>query len=139
MVQNIDYAPTFLQATGTAIPADIQGVSLLGEIQSSRVPKSQSSRVGELKNRDLYYHYYEYPDEHRVNRHFGIRTKRYSLMRFYGDVNQWELYDLKRDPENMHNLYGKPGTLNLTRKLKKKLLQLQELYDDPIRDSLNAM
>ena len=131
MVQNIDYAPTFLQATGTAIPTDIQGVSLLGEIK--KMAKSK------LKNRDLYYHYYEYPDEHRVNRHFGIRTKRYSLMRFYGDVNQWELYDLKRDPENMHNLYGKPGTLNLTRKLKKKLLQLQELYDDPIRNSLNAM
>ena len=138
MVQNIDYAPTFLQATGTAIPTDIQGVSLLSEIKEkakSREPRAESK----LKNRDLYYHYYEYPDEHRVNRHFGIRTKRYSLMRFYGDVNQWELYDLKRDPENMHNLYGKPGTLNLTRKLKKKLLQLQELYDDPIRHSLNAM
>ena len=136
MVQNIDYAPTFLEATGTAIPVDIQGESLMGEIQKK--VKSQESRVkSQLKNRDLYYHYYEYPDEHRVNRHFGIRTKRYSLMRFYGDVNQWELYDLKRDPENMHNLYGKPGTLNLTRKLKKKLLQLQELYDDPIRHTIN--
>ena len=136
MVQNIDYAPTFLQATGVAIPHDIQGESVLGEIQSSRVQGFKSSRVRKLKKRNLYYHYYEYPDEHRVNRHFGIRTPRYSLMRFYGDVNQWELYDLQRDPENMHNLYGKPGTLNLTRKLKKKLLQLQELYDDPIRHTV---
>ncbi|MBP5629355.1 MAG: sulfatase [Bacteroidaceae bacterium] len=136
MVQNIDYAPTFLQATGTAIPSDIQGESVLGEIQSSRVQGFKGSRVRKLKKRNLYYHYYEYPDEHRVNRHFGIRTPRYSLMRFYGDVNQWELYDLQRDPENMHNLYGKPGTLNLTRKLKKKLLQLQELYDDPIRHTV---
>ena len=135
MVQNIDYAPTFLQATGVAIPQDIQGESVLGEIKKivkSREPRAKSK----LKNRILYYHYYEYPDEHRVNRHFGIRTPRYSLMRFYGDVNQWELYDLKRDPENMHNLYGKPGTLNLTRKLKKKLLQLQEFYDDPIRHTI---
>ncbi len=135
MVQNIDYAPTFLQATGVTIPQDIQGESVLGEIKEmvkSREPRAKSK----LKNRSLYYHYYEYPDEHRVNRHFGIRTPRYSLMRFYGDVNQWELYDLKRDPENMHNLYGKPGTLNLTRKLKKKLLQLQEFYDDPIRHTI---
>ena len=92
--------------------------------------------ISKLKDRSLYYHYYEYPDEHRVNRHFGIRTPRYSLMRFYGDVNQWELYDLQADPENMHNLYGKPGTRKLTKKLKKQLRQLQEQYDDPIRHKI---
>ncbi|MBP5359886.1 MAG: sulfatase [Bacteroidaceae bacterium] len=138
MVQNIDYAPTFLEAAGVAVPSDIQGESMLSEIKKMKASKKGSSRdrmneTTKAKTRALYYHYYEYPDEHRVNRHFGIRTKRYSLMRFYGDVNQWELYDLKRDPQNMHNIYGKLGTLSLTRKLKKQLLQLQELYDDPIR------
>ena len=141
MVQNIDYAPTFLEAAGIAVPADIQGESMLSELKKMKAPNKGSSRdrmneTTKTKTRALYYHYYEYPDEHRVNRHFGIRTKRYSLMRFYGDVNQWELYDLKRDPQNMHNIYGKLGTLQLTKRLKKKLLRLQERYDDPIRHTV---
>ena len=141
MVQNIDYAPTFLEAAGVAVPADIQGESMLSELKKTKAPNKGSSRdrmneTTKTKTRALYYHYYEYPDEHRVNRHFGIRTKRYSLMRFYGDVNQWELYDLKRDPQNMHNIYGKLGTLQLTKRLKKKLLRLQERYDDPIRHTV---
>lgn len=137
MVQNIDYAPTFLEAAGVKVPSDIQGESFLGEVTNTS--KNLLTRSGEevkpskLHRKALYYHYYEYPDEHKVNRHFGIRTPRYSLMRFYGDVNQWELYDLKKDPENMHNLYGKPGTEKLTQKLKKQLQELQIQYDDPIR------
>ena len=58
----------------------------------------------------IYYHYYEYPAEHNVRRHYGIRTDRYKLMHFYGhDVNTWELFDLQNDPHEMHNLYGQPG------------------------------
>ena len=148
MVQNIDYAPTFLEAAGVSVPQDIQGVSMLSELKNGTEDNGQSGATGvsvngqrsmangQLKDRSLYYHYYEYPDEHRVNRHFGIRTPRYSLMRFYGDVNQWELYDLQADPENMHNLYGKPGTRKLIKKLKKQLRQLQEQYDDPIRHKI---
>ncbi|MBR4782944.1 MAG: sulfatase [Bacteroidaceae bacterium] len=141
MVQNIDYAPTFLQATGTPIPSDIQGVSLLCELQAKDQTGLKSCvrhHANQLKKRNLYYHYYEYPDEHRVNRHFGIRTPRYSLMRFYGDVNQWELYDLKHDPQNMHNLYGQPGKQSLIRRLKKKLQELQKKYDDPIRHQITG-
>ena len=146
MVQNIDYAPTFLEAAGVSVPQDIQGISMLSELKNTTnspstiegVAAKQTGAydISKLKDRSLYYHYYEYPDEHRVNRHFGIRTPRYSLMRFYGDVNQWELYDLQADPENMHNLYGKPGTRKLTKKLKKQLRQLQEQYDDPIRHKI---
>ena len=83
--------------------------------------------------KSLYYHYYEYPAEHSVCRHYGIRTKRYSLIHFYNDIDSWELYDLKKDPEQMHNIYGKPGTEKLTKNLKKQLLQLQVQYNDPIR------
>jgi hypothetical protein len=54
-------------------------------------------------------------------------------MHFYNDVNQWELYDIRKDPENMHNLYGRPGMEKITAKLKKQLLNLQLQYDDPIR------
>ena len=141
MVQNIDYAPTFLDLAGVPVPSDMQGQTLAGEIKNMKTRKKGSSRdrmkeENKPAMRSLYYHYYEYPDEHRVNRHFGIRTPRYSLMRFYGDVNQWELYDLKADPQNMHNIYGKPGTQSLTRRLKKQLLRLQEQYDDPIRHTI---
>lgn len=65
-----------------------------------------------------------------------MRTDRYSLIHFYDDVNSWELYDLKNDPEQMHNIYGEKGTENVTRKLRKELHKLQEQYDDPIRLTL---
>ena len=81
----------------------------------------------------MYYHYYEYPAEHAVRRHYGVRTKRYSLIHFYGDIDAWELYDLKKDPEQMHNIYGQKGTEKLTKHLKAELLKLQEQYNDPIR------
>ena len=124
MVQNIDYAPTFLDVAGAKVPSDIQGRSFLPLLEGKKPANWRQS---------LYYHYYEYPAEHSVCRHYGIRTKRYSLMHFYNDINAWELYDLKKDPDQMHNIYGKPGTEKLTKNLKKQLLQLQVQYDDPIR------
>lgn len=130
MVQNIDYAPTFLEAAGAKVPSDIQGRSFLPLLQGR---KSSGWR------QSLYYHYYEYPAEHSVCRHYGIRTKRYSLMHFYNDIDSWELYDLKTDPEQMNNIYGKPGTEKLTKELKKQLLQLQVQYDDPIRKKEDIM
>ena len=130
MVQNIDYAPTFLDVAGAKIPSDIQGRSFLPLLEGKKPANWRQS---------LYYHYYEYPAEHSVCRHYGIRTKRYSLIHFYNDIDAWELYDLKKDPEQMHNIYGKPGTEKLTQNLKKQLLQLQNQYDDPIRKKENNM
>ena len=86
--------------------------------------------------RPLYYHYYEYPAEHCVRRHYGIRTERYSLMHFYNDIDEWELFDLKKDSQQMHNIYGKPGTRHIIRKLKKELRNLQEKYEDSIEIGL---
>ncbi|MCI6618285.1 MAG: sulfatase [Prevotella sp.] len=126
MVQNIDYAPTFLELAGVRIPKDIQGLSLL--------PLLQGKQVSHWRNA-LYYHYYEYPAEHSVCKHYGIRTDRYSFIHFYNDIDEWELFDIKRDPGSMHNLYGQPGTEKLTRRLKKQLLKLQVQYDDPIRNT----
>ena len=126
MVQNIDYAPTFLELAGVKVPKDIQGRSLLPLLRGQQ-PKDW--------RQSLYYHYYEYPAEHSVCRHYGIRTGRYSLMHFYNDIDAWELYDLKNDPSQMHNIYGKPGTEKLTAGLKRQLLQLQVQYNDPIRNA----
>ena len=123
MVQNIDYAPTFLEMAGVDIPEDIQGVSLLPLLKGER-PKDW--------RKSLYYHFYEYPAEHAVKRHYGVRTERYKLIHFYNDIDAWELYDLKKDPREMHNLFGKPGYEKITEKLKGELVKLQTQYDDPI-------
>ncbi|MFY9117789.1 MAG: sulfatase/phosphatase domain-containing protein, partial [Dysgonamonadaceae bacterium] len=82
--------------------------------------------------KSLYYHYYEYPGEHAVKRHYGVRTERYKLIHFYHDIDCWELYDLQTDPNEMHNLYGKDGYEKITKELKSELKRLQQKYDDPI-------
>ncbi|MBR5018647.1 MAG: sulfatase [Bacteroidales bacterium] len=122
-VQNIDYAPTMLEAAGLPVPDDIQGESFLPLLRGRKPAKWRKS---------LYYHYYEYPAEHSVRRHYGVRTARYSLMHFYNDIDEWELFDLKKDPQQLHNLYGQPGTERITARLRKELVRLQELYEDPI-------
>ena len=128
MVQNIDHAPTFLELAGAEVPADIQGESYLPLLQGKK-PRDW--------RRSLYYHYYEYPAEHSVCKHYGVRTKRYALIHFYDDIDTWELYDLKKDPEQMHNIYGQPGTEKITKELREELHRLQEQYDDPIRLTLS--
>lgn len=68
-----------------------------------------------------------------MKRHYGIRTKRYKLIHFYNDIDTWELYDLEKDPKEMHNVYNDANMQPVVKKLKKELWKLQEQYDDPIR------
>lgn len=124
MVQNIDYAPTFLEIAGLDVPSDIQGVSLMPLLRGEHPSDWRET---------LYYHFYEYPAEHMVKRHYGVRDGRYKLIHFYNDLDQWELYDLESDPTEMNNIFGKPGTEEVTRSMMRKLRQAQEQYDDPIR------
>ncbi len=126
MVQNIDYAPTFLEIAGVEIPADIQGVSLLPLLKGDKPENWRDA---------LYYHYHEYPAEHAVKRHYGVSDGHHKLIHFYNDIDQWELYDLDKDPSEMNNIYGQPGTESITADMRKKLKDLQEQYDDPIRFS----
>lgn len=123
MVQNIDYAPTFLEAAGVDIPSDIQGESFWPLLQGEH-PKNW--------RKALYYHYHEWPAEHAVRPHYGIRTERYSLMHFTGDLDEWELFDIQNDPSEMHNLYGQEGMESVTKELKEQLRQLQKQYNDPV-------
>jgi arylsulfatase A-like enzyme len=125
LVQNIDWAPTLLDLAGVEVPVDMQGRSLLPLVQNEDT---------EWRNA-LYYHYYKFPNEHMVKRHYGIRTDRYKLIHFYNDIDDWELYDLKKDPMEMNDLYGEQGYEKLTQKLKKKLAHLQEKYDDTDRST----
>lgn len=124
MVQNIDLAPTFLELAGADVPEDIHGVSLL--------PLFRGEHPADWR-KSLYYHFYEYPAEHMVMRHFGVRTERYKLAHFYNDEDFFELYDLETDPHEMNNLYGKEGYEEITDSLKAELYRLQEQYDDPVR------
>lgn len=127
MVQNIDYAPTFLDLAGADIPKDIHGVSLLPLLKGEKPANWRKS---------LYYHFYEYPAEHMVKRHYGVRTERYQLIHFYNDIDIWELYDLQEDPKEMNNLYGKEGYEQITENLMKELRKLQAQYKDPIEKKL---
>ncbi len=120
MVSNVDFAPTFLDAAGVAIPSDIQGRSMMPLLKNPKASIRKSA----------YYHFYEYPGEHSVLRHFGIRTSRYKLIRFYNQENFWELYDLQTDPQEMNNLYGRKKYEVITRSLKKQLRELCEKNKD---------
>ena len=122
MVQNIDFAPTFLDMCGISIPQDMQGVSFKELVEKGKTPRDW--------RKSLYYHYYEFPGFHSVRAHYGVKMERYKLMHFYVDDN-WELYDLKTDPEEMHNLYGKKGMEKITTELKAELARLQKEYDVP--------
>lgn len=121
LVQNIDYAPTFLDLAGVPIPEEMQGESLL--------PLVEEDGSGEWRDA-VYYHYYEYPGPHSVKRHYGVRTDRYKLIHFYNDIDQWELYDLKEDPTEINNLYGKEGYEGITKELHEKLQELRVKYKD---------
>ncbi len=127
MVQNIDFAPTMLDIAGVDITEDIQGVSLTPLLKDKSAPKDW--------RKSLYYHYYEYPAEHMVKRHYGVRTERYKLIHFYDDIDTWELYDLKNDIQEMNNLIGNPEYDNVVSELMQELKRLQEQYDDPIRET----
>lgn len=118
-VMNVDLAPTLLDAAGLPIPKDMQGESFLPVLRNVNV-KGRNA---------MYYHYYE-NGEHQVSPHFGIRTKRYKLIRFYTRVNDWELYDLQNDKHEMHNLYGKKKYKKIATTLKKQLLELIDKYED---------
>lgn len=121
MVQNIDYAPTFLELCGVEVPSDIQGQSILGILKGEK-PRH-------WRDNGLYYHFYEYPGEHAVRKHEGVRTERYKLIHFYGaDVDQWELYDLKSDPTEMRNLYSEKKMAKIRQDMHNKLSALKIQY-----------
>lgn len=143
LVQNIDYAPTFLALAGVSQPKDMPGRSLVPVLDNGDNVKNW--------RQSIYYHYYDYPTYHMVRKHDGVRTERYKLIHFYGKggldavpenkyqnvpgtreyatlkglesigyfepkdeaVDYCELYDLQADPHEQNNIFGKPGTERL--------------------------
>ncbi len=121
LVSNIDFAETFLDIAGVEIPEDMQGRSMV-PVLKSRTPLNW--------RKEHYYHYYEYPGSHMVKRHYGMSNERYKIMHYYYDIDEWEMYDLKADPEEMKNVYDDPEYSSVRKKLHKRLDMLMEEYQD---------
>ena len=123
LVLNLDFAPTFLDLADTPIPADMQGRSLRALVDGSPTPEWRDA---------IYYRYYEYPHGwHLVRPHYGVRTERYKLIHFEGDMDHWELYDLETDPQEMRNLYGVEEYSSVQEQLHARLAELRrELKDE---------
>ena len=121
LVQNLDYAQTFLEIAGAPQPKDMQGFSLV-PLLKGEAPKDW--------RKEIYYHYYEYPSVHMIPRHYGIRTKRYKLMHFYQFGKEWEMYDLKTDPDELTNIYGNKKVEKLQKSLTNRLKNLRKHYED---------
>jgi arylsulfatase A-like enzyme len=121
MALNIDFAPTFLEAAGLPVPAEMQGRSLLPLLRR-RTPANWRT--------SMYYRYYHDPGDHNTRAHYGVRTRTDKLIYFW-KKDQWELFDLVNDPFELHNLYGEPGQEALTASLKAELARLKrEVRDD---------
>jgi len=121
IVLNLDFAATFLDYAGVPVPDDIQGESMRAVLRG-KAPKNWRT--------SMYYHYYEYPAVHSVKRHYGVRTQRYKLIHFYNDIDEWELYDLKKDPREMKSVYNDPAYANIVTELKVELKRLRKKYKD---------
>ncbi|NNE92051.1 MAG: DUF4976 domain-containing protein, partial [Verrucomicrobiales bacterium] len=121
MVQNLDYAETFLDIAGAPIPDDMQGKSLVPLLKGEKLEKPFRDAI--------YYHYYEYPSVHMIPRHNGVRTDRYKLMQFY-EFGEWEMYDLEKDPDELRNVYGDPEYAEVQKMMKEKLAEMVKKYDD---------
>jgi len=120
LIQNLDFAPTFLDYAGVDIPAEMQGESFR-EILSGEKSEWRDA---------IYYTYYEYPSVHMVKRHYGVRTDRYKLMHFYYDIDEWEMYDLEKDPKEMKNVYDDPDYVEVQELMHKRLVEMREKYGD---------
>ncbi|GAA4302906.1 sulfatase [Compostibacter hankyongensis] len=121
-VLNLDLAPTLLDLAGLKVPADMQGESMK--------PLLMKQKVKDWRD-EIYYHYYE--KSFNLTAHYGIRTRRYALIHFYNPVDAWELYDLKKDPTEVKNVYNDPHYKDVIATLKIHLKALQEKYRDDMK------
>lgn len=122
MVINADFAPTLLDYAGIPTPDDMQGQSFRKVLQEAEEPDWRKS---------MDYHYFEYPDvDHMVARHYGVRTDQYKLIHYYFPTDEWELFDLQKDPLEMRSVYNSPDYATTVADLKQQLQQHRERLGD---------
>lgn len=119
LIQNIDYAPTFLEAAGMAVPEEIQGLSIVPVLRDSTKAVRDS----------LYYAYYEL-GEHNVPQHYGVRTRTHKLF-YIPSTREWQMFDLVKDPGEMTNVYGNPEYASIKKDLTAEYDRLRKQYDAP--------
>jgi arylsulfatase A-like enzyme len=133
MALNVDFAPTFLDLAGMPVPADFQGSSLRPLLQGTVPDGWQTS---------MYYRYWMHLAHHNVYAHYGVRTERYKLIYYYAEAlgqpgaiddprpPEWELFDLERDPLEMHSVYDDPAYSDVVAGLKAELARLMAKVGD---------
>jgi arylsulfatase A-like enzyme len=121
MVLNVDAAPTLLEIAGLPRSPTMQGRSF--------APLAKGQPIADWR-KDWLYEYYEYPGYENVRPNRGVRTERYKLIHYFTEPEEFELYDLKTDPAEDHNLYGKPEVAELTARLKTRLEALRKETGD---------
>ncbi len=121
LIQNIDYAPTFLQAADLPIPEAVQGRSLLPIFKAGEATPADWRR-------SLYYHYWMHGSEHIVPEQYGVRTQRYKLIR-YPRTDEWDMFDLLKDPNETNNIYSTHP--ELARVMQRELKRLRQHYNVP--------
>jgi len=121
MILNIDAPVTLLDIAGLPVPATMQGRSFL--------PLAEGRALGDWRT-DWLYEYYEYPGYENVRPHRGVRTERYKYIHYFTEPQEYELYDLRTDPNEDHNLYGRAGYEALTAKLRDRLEALRKETGD---------
>lgn len=120
LIQNLDFAATFLDVAGVDVPPDMQGRSLLPLLKGAMPDDWRSS---------VYYHYWEFPAVHSVARHRGVRTDRYKLIHYY-QADAWELFDLENDPHEMNSVYDDPRYADQRQRLQQELDRLRRQAGD---------
>ncbi len=124
LVMNLDLAETFLDVAGVSAPTSMQGRSIL--------PLLKGNKPADWRDA-IYYQYFEYPGWHAVRRQYGVRTQRYKLIHYY-EVDEWELFDLETDPEELVSIYSDPARAPIRKDLEMKLASLRKQYDVPTAD-----
>ncbi|BDS07935.1 hypothetical protein NT6N_29750 [Oceaniferula spumae] len=119
MIQNIDYAPTFMEVAGLKAPAEVQGESMLPVLTGAKKQHHES----------LYYAYYE-RGVHSVPQHFGVRTATHKLM-YFPVTDEWNMFDLEKDPDEMKDVYGNPEYAAVRQELRAEYDRIRKKYDAP--------
>tara|TARA_R110002167_G_scaffold81706_4_gene223480 strand:- start:353 stop:859 length:507 start_codon:yes stop_codon:yes gene_type:complete len=134
IINNVDFAPTLLEMAGVEKPEFMQGRSFLPVLKGEDAPADWPEAT--------YYHYWMHMTHHDNPAHYGIRTKNYKLIFFYGlpldapgalktpTTPHWELYDLRKDPHEMQNVIADPAYQDVLEKLKGQLKKLKAQTGD---------